>query len=123
MKMFTQKDDLPYYQDELILHLHELNGTKMETMKVNSTCAILKPLDIICPPSPCEERYYDQAAEVPMQTDQGQTSRCTTSNEFESQIIMQDSQDPELDPEDMILSSDSEDPNLSPSHEPIIKGD
>ncbi|CAJ1870302.1 unnamed protein product [Sphenostylis stenocarpa] len=115
LKIFTQQDQPSFYQSELIIELHRLNGTFSEMINKNSTCSHLKPLDIICKPDGDSGPFHDQEERVmPLVNIQGSKQIHMESANIEGQIIMMKEDNDEdlmMDTED----SDSDDPNLSPS--------
>jgi len=43
-------DNPPFWKEELTLHLHEINGFKIDQQSISSSCNKLKNLDLICSP-------------------------------------------------------------------------
>ena len=40
----------PFYKEELTLHLHEINGSKITQDPASSSCNMLKEIELICQP-------------------------------------------------------------------------
>ena len=116
----------PFYKENLMTHLHEINGADDD-----ATCIQLRSLDIICLPSEITHTGEAPAEKIEI----GHTSTATDKDLMQD-LIMQDSQDPnedmqEIDPEEILFEAElkeykkresrNERANLSPSHDPIFK--
>ena len=50
LKTFVRDNQYPFYKENLMVHLFEINGSDVKTSMVSSTYVKLKPLEIICLP-------------------------------------------------------------------------
>ena len=119
-----------------MIHLSEINGSDFKVSIINSTCAKLKPLEIICLPRTEMEMEVTYTGVAPAKKNKwGQASKSYGKHPMQT-LIIQDSQDPdddmkEIDIEAKLLEielrqqrkrkSRDKNANLSPSHEPIFK--
>jgi len=50
LREFMQTSEPPFYKEELTLHLHEINGSKITQDPASSSCNMLKEIELICQP-------------------------------------------------------------------------
>lgn len=62
LRIFLQEEEPPFYQSELILELHRLNKTQEDVQNRNSSCSMMNPLNVICPPH--QSSYLGQIMQV-----------------------------------------------------------
>ena len=130
LKEFMQTSKLPFYKEELTLHLHEINGSKITQNPASSSCNMLKEIELICqpqwevPPDAMREEYKQvYTEEFPPNDTPVYTSNLLWQEWNSPEHSWQDSQDPWPDVNPCYYPGhnswqDSQDPWPDPSTSP-----
>ena len=101
LKEFMQTSKPPFYKEELTLHLHEINGSKITQNSASSSCNMLKEIELICqpqwevPPDAIREEYKRvHTEEFPPNDTPVYTSNLLWQEWNSPEHSWQDSQDP-----------------------------